>query len=732
MAPHQKLNRIILVSNRLPITIQKNEKGLNFLASVGGLATGLRSMQSDQEILWVGWPGTVAKEDRKEAEAVLMQQHNYVPVFMSERLVEKFYEGFCNRTIWPLLHSFPMYTKYSASEWDAYKEANMLFAEKIIKLARHDDTIWIHDYHLMLLPKLLRDHFPHISIGFFLHIPFPQYDILRLLPQSKEVVESLLSSDLIGFHTHDYAQAFLGSVRRILGYDNALGQIMLGDRVVQVDVFPMGIDFERFSRAGQDAAVLEEVKQVHERIGKRKIVFLVSRLDYTKGIPQSLDAIESFFEHYPQWREKVTFVLVVVPSRERVERYATLKRQIDEQVGSIVSTYATLDWVPIRYIYRNLDFKLLVALYEASDVALIIPLRDGMNLIAKEYLAVQNDCEGVLILSELAGAAKELLESVIVNPNNTEDVAAAIDRALTMPIEEQRRRNEIMRQRLQSYGLEQWVHTFLRRLDDVVAQSRSLSVKILNASTKKELLKDYAKAERRLLILDYDGTLVPFANTPDAAKPDNELYQILKTLSDSPKNSVAILSGRNRQSLEAWFGSMNIILAAEHGGWVKHSGNAEWYPTITGSQDVWKEQVRPILQLYVDRIPGSFIEEKDFALAWHYRQADAESGSVASKELLDTVSNLAANFGIRVLPGSKTIEVRNVGIGKGIFFNQYFAKENFPFMLVVGDDWTDEDLFGVLPPDAYSIRVGKSVSKARFNVETIADVRALLSELEKK
>ncbi|MDE3056363.1 MAG: bifunctional alpha,alpha-trehalose-phosphate synthase (UDP-forming)/trehalose-phosphatase [Bacteroidota bacterium] len=732
MALHQKPNRIVLVSNRLPITIRKTDTGLEFRSSVGGLATGLQSVQGDQEILWIGWPGTVAKEDRKEAEATLIQQHNYTPVFMSERLVEKFYEGFCNRTVWPLLHSFPMYTKYSAAEWEAYNEANMLFAERILKTARHDDIIWIHDYHLMLLPKLLRDHFPRASIGFFLHIPFPQYDILRLLPQSKEIVESLLSADLIGFHTHDYAQAFLGSVRRILGYDNALGQIMRGDRVVQVDVFPMGIDFDRYSHAAQDAAALQEVEKIHQRIGKRKIVFLVSRLDYTKGIPQSLDAIEEFFERYPQWRENVTFILVVVPSRERVERYASLKRQIDEQVGSIISAYATLDWAPIRYIYRNLDFPLLVALYEASDVALIIPLRDGMNLIAKEYLAVQNDCEGVLILSELAGAAKELLESVIVNPNNTEDVAAAIDRALTMPVDEQRRRNEIMRRRLQSYGLEQWVHAFLRRLTDVVTQSQSLSVKILNATTKKELLKEYAKAERRLLILDYDGTLVPFANEPGAAKPDKELFQILKALSDSSKNSVAILSGRDRHSLTAWFGSMNMVLAAEHGGWIKHSGSSDWHSTIAGSQDVWKEQVRPILQLYVDRIPGSFIEEKDFALVWHYRQADVESGSVAAKELLDTVSNLAANFGIHVLPGSKTVEVRNVSIGKGIFFNQQFAKENFPFMLVIGDDWTDEDLFGVLPQSAYSIRVGKSVSKARFNVETIADVRALLGELEKK
>ncbi len=732
MTAHQKLSRILLVSNRLPVTIQKTNTGLDFRSSVGGLATGLQSVQSDQEILWIGWPGTVAKEDRKEAETGLIQQHNYAPVFMSERLVEKFYEGFCNRTIWPLLHSFPMYTKYSASEWEAYKEANALFAEKVIKTARHDDTIWIHDYHLMLLPKLLRDHFPRASIGFFLHVPFPPYDILRLLPQSKEIVESLLSADLVGFHTHDYAQAFLGSVRRILGYDNALGQIMLGDRVVQVDVFPMGIDFDRFSHAAQDAAALKEVEKIHQRIGKRKIVFLVSRLDYTKGIPQSLDAIEEFFEHYPQWRENVTFILVVVPSRERVERYASLKRQIDEQVGSIISAYATLDWVPIRYIYRNLDFPFLVALYEASDAALITPLRDGMNLIAKEYLAVQNDCEGVLILSELAGAAKELLESVIVNPNNTEDVAAAIDRALTMPVEEQRRRNEIMRRRLQSYGLEQWVRAFLRRLNDVVSQSQALSVKILNATTKKELLKEYAKAERRLLILDYDGTLVPFASEPSAAKPDKELYQILQTLSDSPKNSVVILSGRGRHSLEEWFGSMNIMLAAEHGGWEKRSGDAEWHSTIAGSQDVWKEQVRPILQLYVDRVPGSFIEEKDFALAWHYRQADVESGSVASKELLDTVSNLAANFGIRVLPGSKTVEVRNAGIGKGIFFNQHFAKKNIPFMLVIGDDWTDEDLFGVLPSATYSIRVGKSVSKARFNVETISDVRALLSDLERK
>ncbi|MCZ6777269.1 MAG: bifunctional alpha,alpha-trehalose-phosphate synthase (UDP-forming)/trehalose-phosphatase [Ignavibacteria bacterium] len=724
------LKRLLLVSNRLLVTFKKLDGGFEFVPSSGGLATALRSFHTERGTISFGWPGSVPQENQEAVEAKLCSEHNCYPVFISERLLEQYYEGFSNGTLWPLLHSFPPYATYSASDWDAYKEVNAKFCERIMEVARNDDTIWIHDYHLMMLPKFLRERLPRVSIGFFLHIPFPHYEILRLLPQHKEIIESLLCADLVGFHTHDSAQALLGSVRRLLGYDNTLGQLTVGERAVQVDVFPMGIDFERYSSAAETAEVQREMTYIRSNMGSGKLVFSVSRLDYTKGIPQSLDAIDEFFRRYPAWRGEIVFVLLIIPSREGVERYASLKREVDEIVGRIVSTYGTMKWTPIRYIYRNLEFPELVALFATSDIALITPLRDGMNLVSKEYLATRNDGKGVLILSEMAGAAKELLEAVIVNPNSKEEIADALARALSMDDEDKIHRNTVMRQRLKTHGVKQWVEAFLGRLDEVINRSKELSVKMLDSGVQGKLFEEYAAAHDRLVMLDYDGTLVPFAGQPELARPDTELLQCLQNLAAPKRNRVVIISGRERGALTEWLGSLNILLVAEHGGWMRDEGSRLWKPTLSGVQGSWKQQVRPTLDLYANRIPGSFVEEKDFSLVWHYRKAETESASFAGKELLDTLTHLSANLGIRVLPGDKAIEIRTMDINKGMFYKQYLASSKSQFILAAGDDWTDEDLFAVLPPSAYSIKVGLKVSKARFNVTSTRELRTLLNRLE--
>jgi len=729
MTPSAKSKRIIIVSNRLPVTVNKSDSGFEYRPSTGGLATGLSSLQEEFETVWIGWPGHVAKEDKKQVEATLAKEFKCHAVFIPQQLVEKYYEGYSNRTVWPIFHSFPSYAKYAGPEWKAYKKANTLFAQKILEVYQPGDILWIHDYHLMLLPKFLRDHAPNITLGFFLHIPFPHYDIFRLLPQHREILESLLSFDLIGFHTHDYAQAFLGSVRRLLGYDNTLGQLLVGDHMVQVDVFPMGIDFKKYSSAPLDPILSEEISSIRNSLKTEKSVFSVSRLDYTKGIPESLEAIKEFFALHPEWHEKVVFILVVVPSRENVERYASLKREIDELVGRINSSFGTLEWQPIRYIYRSLTFGELVGLYTNADVALVTPLRDGMNLIAKEYLATKHEGNGVLVLSELAGAAKELLEAITVNPNSKEEIAHAIHKALIMPVEEQQRRNKIMQDRLEANDLYQWVRQFFRRLEDVHETSNVLAVKLLDATHKLELITSCSRAESRLLMLDYDGTLVPFADEPEKALPDEQMLLILKKLATSVHNHVVILSGRDRHTLNQWLGHLNITLVAEHGGWVRWRENPEWSQTTAPASDGWKKDIRPILELFVGRIPGSMIEEKDFSLVWHYRKADNESSSTAARELLDTLSTFTANLHIQVLPGNKTVEVRTMGNSKGIFFTKFLSTSPVQFVLAMGDDWTDEDLFAVLPPSAHSIKIGQRISKAKYNLKSVQDVRALLEKL---
>lgn len=725
--------RIVVVSNRLPVTVQVEGNQIDFVQSPGGLATGLSSLRGQIPMVWIGWPGPVPKSLQKDVEEQLASDWKAIPVFLPQATAENFYEGYCNRAIWPLFHSLPGYARFSLPQWEAYQRVNELFASKVLEHLEPGDILWVHDYHLLLLPGYIREKLTSAQIGFFLHIPFPPYEVFRLSPTYRAILDGLLSCNLIGFHVYDYAHAFLSSIRRILGIHHTLGQIVVRDRLVQVDVFPMGIDFQKYSTAPNDSSIAPEVQKVAASKHDRKMVLKVSRLDYTKGILESLDAVAEFLRRHPEWHQNVQFILVVVPSRERVEKYAALKREIDERIGRINSQYSTLNWTPIRSIYRALSFEELIGLYAAADVALVTPIRDGMNLIAKEYLAVHNEGTGVLILSEMAGAAKELLEAIIVNPNNVQEIAEAIHSALTMPPEEQAQRNAAMRCRLQSHDLRRWATRFIDRLQETLHAANELSVRLLDETAVFRLLEDYGRGRQRLLLLDYDGTLVPFAADPAAARPDTEIFQTLHDLASCPENNVILLSGRDRHTLEAWLGDLPLTLVAEHGGWIRFEGKDHWTPAGSFPDGDWKRDIRPILELYVERIPASLVEEKDFSLVWHYRKAEQESARICAGELLDILCNMTENMGsVRVLPGAQSIEVRDASISKGNFYKFFLASSAADFLLALGDDWTDEDLFSVLPKDAYSIRVGLHLSKARFNLPSIEDVHSLLYRLKER
>lgn len=720
--------RLVLVSNRLPVVVQMEGREPNLQPSAGGLATGLGSFHQDGKTVWVGWPGAVPERHRARVKQQLEATYNAYPVFMPAQLLERFYEGYSNRTLWPLFHSFPMYTHYAAQDWSAYQEANALFAQSVAQVAEPGDTIWVHDYQLMLLPQLLRQRLPDVRIGFFLHIPFPPHDILRLLPQHRLILESLLAADLVGFHTYGYMNSFLASVQRVLGYENELGSITLGRRAVQADVFPMGIDFQKFAAAREEPEVQQELTNVRARLGDRKLVFSISRLDYTKGIPQHLDAIDCLLDAHPEWRECLVFLLCVVPSREKVDRYAHLKREIDETVGRINSKHGTLNWTPIWYLYRSLTFPELIALYAAADVALVTPLRDGMNLVAKEYLAVSQPGDGVLVLSETAGAAKELQQAVIVNPNSREEVAEALHRALTMPESERRSRNTLMRGWLASHDVVCWAERFLRRLADAADLAAQISARDLCGAELSRLLADFQAGQRRLLLLDYDGTLAPFADRPEQAAPTEDLLELLEELGRNRTNEVVVISGRDRDSLDAWLGHLPLRLVAEHGAWMKHKAAREWVAT-TDAETHWKARFRPVLQDFVDRIPGSRIEGKSHSLAWHYREADIGVASLAAKDLIDGLTNLAINSDLGVLRGNRVVEIKSEGITKGGFYRQHLADGGWDFVLAIGDDWTDETLFQALPATAYSVKIGFGSSAARFVLPSVDDTRTLLQTL---
>jgi trehalose 6-phosphate synthase/phosphatase len=730
--------RLVIISNRLPFTVSVKEGRIRFRDSSGGLVTGLASYlerarpgeSEPLEYLWIGWPGaTVAPEHHAKVEARAMSEHKALPVFLSEEAMDRFYLGFCNATIWPLFHYFPTYTSYDEACWEEYRQVNHAFFEAVRKELRPDDVVWVHDYQLMLLPRLLREAFPRIPIGFFLHIPFPSFELFRLLPNHwrQELLEGILGASLIGFHTHDYTRHFLSCILRTLGHEHHLGRITLRDRTVKADTFPMGVDFDKFYDAAKSAETDERVVKLRDKFDGLKVVFSVDRLDYTKGILNRLQGYDLFLRQNPQWHGKVVFILAIAPSRTGVETYMAMKREIDEWVGRIHGSYGSMQWTPILYQYRNMSFPQLISMYRFCDIALITPLRDGMNLVAKEFLASRTDQSGVLILSEMAGASKEMGEALIINPFHHWEIATALGEALNLPPETQRQRNQIMQDRLRRYTVIRWAEDFVHALAQTQKTQMAALTRAFGPEVQETMLEHYRRAARRAILLDYDGTLVPFVGDPKTARPDDELLELLRMLAAQESTDVVIVSGRSRSELESWLGHLPVGFVAEHGLWLRPAGG-DWRLLKQVTAD-WKDQIRPILQLYVDRLPGALLEEKEFSLAWHYRRADPDQGSVRAKELLDDLGDYTRNIDVQVLEGNKVIEIRNAGVTKGDGTLEWLAGRSYDFLLALGDDWTDEDMFKALPPETYSVRVGLIHTAARFHIANHTAVRQVLRRL---
>lgn len=720
--------RIIIVSNRLPITIDRKEGELVYYPSAGGLATGLSSLDRSVERVWIGWPGrTVESPEEQQQIAGRFREDGMIPVFLSDEDMSLYYEGFSNKTIWPHFHYFTQYTEYEKEYWHRYQAVNERFAAVIAEEVREDDLLWVHDYQLMLVPGLIRRQFSDISIGFFLHIPFPSYEIFRTLPWRREILHGILGADLIGFHTFGYMRHFLSSTYRITGFEHSLGRLTVDGRSVAVDVFPMGIDYEKWSNPELDSDESEEVQSIREYGESRKVVLSIDRLDYSKGIPERVLAFAQFLRNNPRFRGQVTLVMVVVPSRAGVDQYQQLKEEIDELVGRVNAELSTFDWIPIRYYYRSFAFGSLSAMYRAADVALITPIRDGMNLVAKEFVASkQGDTTGVLIISEMAGAAGDLPEAITINPLDADDIESALIRALEMPPEEQRHNLQEMQKRLARYTVKHWAGTFIRQQMEIRKAQETRRSKVLAGSSRERLLHSYHSAGRPLLLLDYDGTLVGFKKHPGEAAPDEDLLATLKILHDRDNTDVVVISGRDRYTLENWLGGLGIEIVSEHGVW--HWDGAEWHLNEYALND-WKPMVRPILENLVERTPGSFIEEKDYTLAWHYRSIDIELGANRVREIRDELVYLTANHNVQVLEGNKVVEIRNAGIDKGKAASRWLNRDDWDFIMAIGDDHTDEDTFRAMPEDAWTVKVGAGRSDARYTVRTVEEARGLLREM---
>ena len=677
------MSKIIIVSNRLPIKIKKNKNSYEFINSSGGLATGMDSIHSKKDTLWIGWPGIAEDELNKNILNDLdqfLETKNYKAVNLNKKEINDFYYGLSNKSLWPLFHYFIEYSVFDKSNWDSYKRVNDKFTKCIIENYNEGDLIWIHDYQLMLCPKMVRDLLPNSIIGFFLHIPFPSFEIFRIFPWRLELLKGILGADLVGFHTYNYQRHFLSSVKRILMSNVKINRVSVGTRQVVVNTFPMGIDFEKYNNSAKKY-FNKNLNYFEKKSSKVKNILSIDRLDYTKGIVQRIKAFEIFLETYPEYLEKVKLTMLSVPSRENVSDYKNLKKETDEIVGRINGKYSTVSWSPISYYYRSMSFDQLIELYMISDIAMITPVRDGMNLVAKEYIATRVNGEGVLILSEMAGASKELFEAIQVNPFDLNN------------------KNEI---------------------------KSSGGVKKINESLKQSIFEKFNISKRRVIFLDYDGTLVGFNKKPELALPDKSLYKLIDKIIAYENTELVIVSGRDTKFLEKCFGKLNLTLVAEHGIFMKKN-NESWVSKYTRKRK-WLDDLRPLFQSFSDRTPGTFIEEKQTSLVWHYRGSDPELAAHRVVELKTELRSLISQD-LTLMDMNKAIEVKSATYNKGIAVNEIIRQKNYDFILCLGDDVTDEDMFINLPKSAFTIKVGKSNTKAKYFLEDYNDVRSFLNNL---
>jgi len=719
--------KLIIVSNRLPVKADISDEIIHFEKSAGGLATGLDSLDTPREKHWIGWSGVYTNSDKTEEKLTeSLAGYNFHPVFLTEEDLELYYEGYSNSTLWPLFHYFFIYTRHEDRYWEAYRKVNQLFLEKVREIATPDDIIWIQDYHLMLLPSMVRMYLPSVRIGFFLHIPFPSYELFRTLENRKEILMGLLGADLIGFHTFNYMRHFISSLYRITGIESDDNTFHAGNRTFSVDTFPMGINFANFHEASKKPGVRLFVKQYREQYKKLKIILSVDRLDYSKGIIQRLDAFRNLLVSHPEWINKVSLVMILVPSRDSVDRYNDLKVRIDETIGNINGTFSQSGWIPIHYYYKNFSFDELTAFYYVSNVALVTPLRDGMNLVAKEFVAAKASKPGVLILSEMAGASIELTDAIQVNPNNSGEIAEALNKALGMPVDEQKERLRKMQRILKKQDIKKWAGDFIDELERIHLRQRGIRKKYLQQQQLKGIAQNFRNSQKKLIILDYDGTLVPFYPDPALALPPQSLLKLIKKIRRKPGIELAIVSGRNREFLDKVFTDPEIALFAEHGSHRRIGG--EWKSLFRKGMH-WQSEIIRIMQDVTDTTPGSFIERKETAVAWHYRNTDKWLADLRVAQLINKLIYPCTTRQLHLMKGEKIIEVKPSEYTKGTAIKNYYNFNDFDFILAAGDDTTDEDMFEALPANSVTIKIGKPSEKSRYTLAQTGDFLRFLKLL---
>jgi trehalose 6-phosphate synthase/phosphatase len=727
--------RLIVVSNRLPLTLRKSEGRWTTQKSSGGLASAMNPLLRRSGGDWIGWAGDSGNEHEEDRRAVLQdwaEKERCHAIELPVDIATGFYQGYANQTLWPVFHNFPSLLKFVPEGWEAYVEANRIFCKAVVQRYQPGDLVWVHDYHLMLLPQMLRAELPDASIGFFLHIPFPSAEIFPILPRREELLEGLLGADLLAFQTHGHLQQFRSALLRVLGIESKITELAIGGRPVRLEALPIAIAPEEYtSLLTDDKTTARHYSEWVARYRGRRVLLAVDRLDYTKGVPERLRAYARLLRSSSELKEKVILIQIAVPSREEIGTYEELRTEVNRLVGEINGKIGTPNWTPLVYINRSIERAELVALYKLADVCWIGSLRDGMNLVAKEYVACKGDGDGVLVLSEFAGAAAEMGEALLINPFDEERTASTVERALSLDDEERRQRMNLLHHRILRHDVFRWGDRFLESLEEAVtARGRYIDTQPKRLRPT-EVREAYARAHRRLLIVDYDGTLVPFADQPQQAVPPPVVIGLLSALATDPRNCLSLTSGRPAEDLDRWFGAIrDIWLVAEHGAELKPPRSALWEPLRPEFANDWKSTVMPILEHFVDRTPGSFVEEKKYTLVWHHRMAEPEFGAWLANELVSMLEAMLAGTELRAFRGKDIVEVKPVWATKGEAFQRLLTAYPGPdFVLVAGDDRTDEDLFERVAAEAWTVHVGPGLTRAAFVLPDCKSFRGVLEAL---
>ncbi|XP_048613137.1 probable alpha,alpha-trehalose-phosphate synthase [UDP-forming] 2 [Brassica napus] len=586
-----KRQRLLVVANRLPVSAKRTgENSWSLEMSPGGLVSGLLGVAAEFETKWVGWPGVdVYDVVGKNALSKSLADMKCIPVFLEE-VFDQYYNGYCNGILWPILHHMGLpqedhndTNKTYQTQYDAYKKANRKFLDVIIENYEEGDIVWIHDYHLLFLPQYLKEYNNKIKIGWFLHSPFPSSEVFKTLPSRSELLRSVLTADLLGFHTYDFASHFVRTCTRILGVEGTHEGIVDHGKVTRVAVFPIGIDPNRFIKACELPEVRQQMTELKKRFAGKRVILGVDRLDMIKGIPQKFLGFEKFLEENMDWRDKVVLVQIAVPTRNNVPEYQKLKSQVHGLAGRINGRFGSVSSLPIHHLDCSVDFNFLCALYAIADVMLVTSLRDGMNLVSYEFIACQEAKKGVLVLSEFAGAAQSLgAGAILVNPWDVTEVSSAIKEALNMPAEERDERHRLNFQYVKTHSAKKWGDDFISELHDTFTESDMKIKKIPVGLPQQDVIQRYSKSNNRLLILGFFGTLTEPMNNQNEEldlKLNPELKGTLKALCNDPKTTVVVLSRSGKNILDKIFGEYNIWLAAENGMFLRDT-TGEWVTNI--------------------------------------------------------------------------------------------------------------------------------------------------------